>query len=174
MPVVPLTGDANEFALDTQRGRGSAAFKTTFPFHLAGDATLEFWVYPGEAGHAAVLWTRSDASDVNRFNIYTERGMVGCDYRSPGGALHDLLPIGKLRAPVNDWTHIAMVRAGNSYRFHENGKLVHEGKDADPDLPTSVGWLLAGRRGFEFRGRVDEIRLTTKALRASEFLLFAR
>ncbi|TAL00382.1 MAG: hypothetical protein EPO07_09750, partial [Verrucomicrobia bacterium] len=71
---------------------------STFPFHTASDATLEFWLRPGGDfgvnAYQCLFWTRASATpDQDRFNFYLKPDYTfSFDYRpSAGSPLHALV-----------------------------------------------------------------------------------
>jgi Ca2+-binding RTX toxin-like protein len=170
---VPLTGAANGLSLEFDGVDDKVSFPSTFLFHRLMDATLEFWLKFQPLSHGSVFWTRPDSIDTDRFNIFVNGdSTIGFDYRGPSGELHPLVGICCTGIPVprDTWTHVAITRTGNVYRLYVNGVLKATATDADPDLPTAAGWGISGREGFEFRGSVDEVRVSEGALRPAQFL----
>lgn len=171
--TVPLTGAPNARSLQFDGMNDQLYFPSTFLFHAAGDATLEFWLNFNPTTHQSLFWTRADNTDVNRFNIFVNGdGTFGFDYRSPSGVLHTLVPPGNASVLIqpNTWTHMAIARSGNVYSVYEDGTLMTTAMDAAPDLPNAIGWTIAGREGYRFRGLIDEVRASLAALKPSEFL----
>jgi Ca2+-binding RTX toxin-like protein len=170
---VPLTGAANQLSMEFDGLDDQISIPSTFLFHQPVDATLELWLKFPPLSHQSVFWTRPDSSDTNRFNFFVnDDSTFGFDYRSPSGTLHTL--VGRcctgIPIPRNTWTHVAIIRAANVYRLYIDGVLKATARDSSPDLPTATGWTISGRQGGEFRGLVDEVRLSKGALLPSQFL----
>ncbi len=160
--AMAFTGGSQEIRIDSM-----------CPLHVPGDVTLEFFLRFSPSGHQSVFWTRPDNSDGNRFNIFVNgNGTFGFDYRSPSGQLHQL--VGGLNSGIsitpNAWTHLAIVRTGNTYHLYRDGLLAQSATDSSPSLPTSTGWQVSGRGGFALRADVDEIRFSDSALTPDQFL----
>jgi Ca2+-binding RTX toxin-like protein len=171
---VPATRATNELSLQFDGVDDQVAYASTFPFHQAGDATLEFWLKFSPTSHQGVFWTRIGSDDLNRFNIFVNgNGTFGFDYRSPSGELHMLVGAAGqgVPLPANTWTHLAITRSGTHYSLYRNGSLVAKADDSSPDLPTSTGWTISGREGYRFNGLVDEVRVSSGALSPSQFLV---
>jgi serine/threonine protein kinase len=169
---IPKANARNKFSLEINGS--TAAFVTSQPFifHKAyADATLEFWVFP-LAPEGYIFWTRPLRADTNGFNIFLGPGSyLAVDYREPNSALHRLMPENTTFAvPLNTWTHVAIVRTTNTYRFYRNGVLVHTATDTDPHLPDGTAWAIGGPPKGAFIGLIDEVRFVDKALPPSEFL----
>jgi hypothetical protein len=178
---IPWTGAANQFSLYFDGSTSARVTDQPFILHNTyGDATLEFWVKNTvPSGESDVFWTREDASDTNRFNIYLDpNGLMGVDYREPGGADRVLMlpSTDHVVVPANTWAHIAITRIVDSptqhtYRFYKDGTLLYTSIDYNPNLPTSTTWTVTGGRSTSmFTGLVDEIRFADKELSSSEFL----
>ena len=175
VPVLQQTNDSNSLSLDFDGSDDSVRFGSIFPFHRPGDATLEFWIRINADWHQSVFWTRPDNRDINRFNIYmNSNNTFGFDYRNGDGTArpllsgYDCLPI-----LVDVWTHIAIVRTGNRYATYIESELQHVAVDTWEDLPDATGWTVSGRDGYEFQGRLDEIRVSSFALDPSQFLVYS-
>jgi hypothetical protein len=124
---VPATRATNELSLQFDGVDDQVAYASTFPFHQAGDATLEFWLKFSPTSHQGVFWTRIGSDDLNRFNIFVNgNGTFGFDYRSPSGELHMLVGAAGqgVPLPANTWTHLAITRSGTHYSLYRNGSLV--------------------------------------------------
>ncbi len=147
---------------------------SSFIFHQPGNASIDFWMKPFDTLHRSVFWTRPDDNDLNRFNIFSGPGNIfGIDYRSPSGVLHPLSPsppfqTGGVPIPPNEFVHIAVTRAVNTYLIYVDGKVLSNVTDSSPDLPTSFGWFFALRRGFVFNGIIDEVEVYNRTLAPSE------
>ena len=169
---VPGTPLPNTSALSFG-GADYVEMNSKFLFHQPIDATLEFVFRFTPSGHQSVLWTRTDNTDKNRFNIFVNgNGTFGFDYRTPTGTLHKLVGAAGTGVGIEPgvWTHVAIVRQANVYRLYLNGELKATATDGSPDLPTATGWRVSGRGGYMFKGDVDEVRVTPSALSPSQFL----
>jgi formylglycine-generating enzyme required for sulfatase activity len=176
VPRIQLTGEENKFGLGFER-QEAMFVRRAFVFHRgSGDGTLEFWVKVPPQSHPTLFWSSPVEANINRFHIYVRAGSLGCEYIDPAGVLHTLLGAegdfkgakGDFKVPANAWTHVAITRSGNTYRFYRDGAPVYTIEDGLPILPTTTGWKIHGRPGFPCC--IDEVRISNKALRPSEFL----
>lgn len=173
LAAIPLTGAANHRSLEFDGSDDLVSIASVFPFHTAGDATLEFWIKCTPDAHRSPIWTRNDGSDLDRFNFFVNANSTfGFDYREPAGSIHLLVGGGGNGVPIpsGSWTHVAIVRTGSSYALYLGGSLSASVTDSSPQLPSAIGWVLSGRPGFRFRGLLDEVRLSNTALTPAEFL----
>jgi hypothetical protein len=77
---------------------GTVKFAGAFPLNTLAGATMEFYIKPAaNSSEMDFLWTRTDGSDANRFNMgvtgtSTSRSIF-LDYRDPNGVQHILAGI---------------------------------------------------------------------------------
>jgi len=162
---VPPVGIPNSVSLQFNGGYSDAVtFDKTFPFNQQGlDVSLDFWLKSPMEQYQEVLWTRLGSSDTNRFNLaLNSNGTLALDYRDPDGNLHPLVgEVGSgVPVPADTWTHLNITRLGNEYFVLENGELMATATDSSPNLPTNVGWAIAGRSGYSFQGFLDEVQVS--------------
>jgi len=139
-----------------------------FILNLDTDATVMFWVDVVPPPGFAILWSRGDGADTGRFNISQHAdGFVGFDYRNDQGKLFRL--IWGFALPSEDWNHIVITRKGTAYRQYVNGvDQGEEANDPEPDLPSALQWMISGRTGFIFNGRIDELAVFDTVLSEAE------
>lgn len=156
----------------------SIVFNNKFVFHNSGDASISIWIYPtaitNSINQATYLksTTRSNI-DYNRFNFFlrTSTGLL-LDYRSNSpymiDNLHNLNH--KPFFERNKWHHVVYVRISNEYKLYINGRHYNSFTDANPDLPTEVGWVLGNDPvgNFDFAGKLDDLGLWSRALNDCE------
>lgn len=163
------TGGTN-YCLEFDGTDDAASFASLFPMHAPGNRTVMFWVKKHDNNPRSVLWSRPDGTDANRFNI-SIAGNWACNYRGPSGPQRDLAG-GGFPLTVGTWTHIAITRTGNTYRFYQNGFWASAFTDASPNLPTALGWLLGGPPSAPFKGQLDDLQIWDKALWPSQIQAF--
>jgi len=151
-------------------------FDFEFPMHNADDVTLEFFLNIDHSDHGAIFWTRSDSDDTNRFHFFTTefsagQTSFGFDYVDPGDGRHTIANPLAFPVSLNTWTHIAVTRSGNTYEWFKDGVAQGSAVDTNANLPSGTGgWRLSGRDNFQFRGYLDEVRISNTVLSPSEFL----
>ncbi len=151
------------------------SFPSTLPLHQNGNFSLLFWIKRVDTRHRTIFWTRGDSTDANRFHINTMdgSGSLGMDYRAPDGTIHGI-GSASFSLPANQWTHVAIVRSGNTYLRYRNGHLVDQWVDSAPALPTYSGpWYIARAASSSsahayFLGALDEVAIFNVALSAEQ------
>jgi uncharacterized protein (TIGR03437 family) len=173
VPLSTLGGVANKLSLNLATN-GSVQFPGAFPLNTLTNATVEFYVKPtGTNSQMFFLWTRTDSTDANRFNMGVINGnSIGFDYREPNGTWHIIFPGGgPLQISNTGWSHVAVVKSGNVWTGYINGvQMGQPVTDANPNLPTNTGWTLNGSNLGQFAGLLDEFRISNSALTPSQFL----
>jgi hypothetical protein len=135
--------------------------------------TVQAWVYPTALGTGTwrtVLIKERTGGEV--YNLYansdTSRPKV---YLTPAAQPNSPLNAsGTSQLPLNTWTHLAATYDGATLRLYVNGTQAATRAVAGP-LITSSGVLRMGGNGVWgefFRGRIDEVRIYSRALTATE------
>ncbi|HQB50343.1 MAG TPA: PKD domain-containing protein [Candidatus Cloacimonas sp.] len=177
-------GSSNNVILTADRfGRENSAYyfdgsawitiPETFVFHHPGDASCSFWVIRKDNNDRPIFWSKTDlTTDANRFLVNTRLGGMDMEYRYPDGTLRMFDGNADATFPIETWTHIAIVRSGNTYFTYKNGQLVKTDIDTAPILPTWTGPWLIGKNIWSFAyGSIDDIRFYNRALTNSEIHL---
>ena len=172
VPLSTVGGAANKLSLQLATN-GSVQFPGAFPLNSLTNATLEFYIKPASTALMYFLWTRTDSTDANRFNMVVTGNSIGLDYREPNGTWHVIFPGGgPLQIPNTGWSHVAVVKSGNVWTGYINGvQMGQPVTDANPNLPTNTGWTLNGSNlNQQFAGLIDEFRISNSALTPAQFL----
>jgi hypothetical protein len=91
----------------------SAAASTDFQF--AGDFTIESWIYPTTTG-ADNFFIQNSGSNYFAVNVNAGTGFeVFLNSSTPTFSPTDIVP------PLNQWSHIALVRSGSTVKIYLNG-----------------------------------------------------
>jgi PKD repeat protein len=135
--------------------------------NLSSGATLMAWVYPTTtSGVRDVLLKEGPGVDI--YNLYARnwRGLPesnmyvnGTNQVAEGAAL-----------PTNVWTHVAGTYNGSVLRLYLNGVEVAQQPVTGP-IASSTGPVRIGGNSFwgeYFQGRIDEVRIYSRALTTSE------
>jgi hypothetical protein len=147
---------------DGAAGYFNGSSKITTPVHAdfgfsAGDWTIEAWVYPSVVtGNVCLLETRD--TGVQGIGIYTSLSSSsnrwGCYNNS------SLIAAGS-NLVANTWTHLAIVRSGNTINGYVNGALDFTGTDNRTYASAAIVTAGANYIGSQYyTGYVDELRIT--------------
>jgi hypothetical protein len=143
------------------------------------DITVAVWIYRIMSGSA----TGSETSDIDTLVAKVPISGTDCDFAlilwedhlrfyssnnsyatSP---THDI--------PYETWIHIATTRAGSTVKFYVNGHLIGE-NELSGDFNVSDNPLIIGNfpdTGFNFSGRMDDLRIYNRSLNQEEVMLLA-
>ncbi|TWU41077.1 LamG-like jellyroll fold domain-containing protein [Novipirellula artificiosorum] len=134
-----------------------------------GPFTLEAWVNPAQtAGHRGLI-AKTEGSE---FAFFMDEGVPQFDVHLDG---HYVNAKARDVLKPNQWSHLAGVFDGSELRLFVNGKRVGSapgsGKRTRNDLPLYVGADPdhAGRPHRPFVGKIDEVRISKKAMYQEDF-----
>jgi Concanavalin A-like lectin/glucanases superfamily len=129
--------------------------------------TFECWIYPTESRGECVIANREGEYEFSRWMMKLFDGLSQTPIRVGHG-----LPQG-LFAPLQTWTHIAVIYDSGLITTYGNGVQVHQyqgsGLIGDVD-PTRNDFRIGNRQQFPtpFPGRIDELKIYNRALTSSE------
>jgi hypothetical protein len=120
----------------------------------AGNWTIEFWLYASASGAVYYLYKGSG------LQIWGIDGTMKCSISATNNSTYFIdSDFGTISA--NTWTHIAVVRNGNSYDGYVNGVKTNLGTSSSSantgTEPLRVGSYTGG---YGFTGYMDELRIT--------------
>ncbi len=134
-----------------------------------GDFTLETWVNPSQsAGHRGLI-AKSEQSE---FSIFMDEGVPQFDVHLGGKYVSAK---GRDVLPVERWSHIAGVYDGANVKLFIDGKLIASkmgsGDRKRNELPLYVGADpdAQGQPTRSFLGKIDEVRISRKAIYNADF-----
>ena len=83
----------------------------------------------------------------------------------------------KQALPLNQWSHLAVTVGDGKFRVYLNGKVIHEaaagrGTPKANSLPVRLGADHSG--GSRFVGKMDDVRIYSRALTADEVAALAK
>lgn len=176
------SGNGNDGTLNgpvewTADGKIGGAMKFTGPYNYVSvpsspelnptsAITIAAWINPSWTGNNRILQKgRSD----NQYRLIKEWGDNTKFHLSGVGELfpQEVLP------PLGEWTHLAATYDGSSMKLYFDGIVVAE-MAASGDIATSDEPLIIGNKhetapgGDEFNGMLDDVRIYSRALSASE------
>lgn len=168
-------------ARDGERGielDGERVFDTrSFPDY--GDRkklTLSAWIRIDDAKARGAVFSKMDSARKHRgFDLWMEDGKPGVHlvHSWPGNALK---VVSKTALTPGQWHHVAVTYKGSQkpdgvaiYIDGEPVETTHEGEKLTRDMDTAAPFRIGGRfDGDRFVGRVDDIRIYTRALKPDQ------
>ncbi len=138
---------------------------------LTNGMTLEAWVYPTAiSGNSTVLVKENTPNSV--YYLYANTSDDSSNTPLGGGVFAGQYQFahGGSTLPINAWTHLAVTYDGATERLYVNGAQVAS-KAQTGSMTVSSGVLRIGGNsiwGEFFKGRIDEIRIYNRALKAEE------
>ena len=132
---------------------------------LTSAMTLEAWVYPTSLGN----W-RDLIYKVNDLYYLSGSSDQGAGVPAVGGTFSSANLYASSTLALNTWSHLAATYDGSTMRLFVNGGQVASRSQTGP-IQTSTGPLTLGGDpiyGQNWAGRIDEVRVYSRALSASE------
>lgn len=135
----------------------------------SGDFTYEAWVYPESRAQNCTIFARGTSDDVGTsvwifLNVTT--GYLSA-YASTTGSSWNIGGDSTVAAPLNDFSHIRVVRDGDMLRAWQNGVNTINASFTGA-LPASSGPIVIGgyvtRTAHNFIGVIDEVRVSDYAV----------
>jgi len=140
-----LSGDAVRFF-------NGSYYNCEIPVDSLGACSIELWVKPTQNIDAGYLFYIGE-SDTAGFGLF-ETTLAGSLFQYAeiklGGVIESATG-NQARLPLNMWTHLAVTRSGNEWKFYKNGSLVGRGNHT----PKIVSSAIVIGKGIT--GDVDEI-----------------
>lgn len=138
----------------------AAALSDGFYFG-AGDFTVEAWVrQTARTGAAQVAGLHRYGSN-NRWIVYINSSGFPEFFN---GRTPPINLVGAAAVPLNAWSHLAVCRSGATTRLFLNGEIVASGPDnynyPAYDAPLTIGGDYTQNANGDFRGWIDELRIT--------------
>jgi hypothetical protein len=130
-----------------------------------GNFTIEFWMYPLSSSRQSILWQGDNAGTNSSasfsMGITATSKIVGSVFS--GGTAYDATSAASVT--TNAWTHVALVRNGNTNTLYLNGTADGTanvtGVVVDNSAqPVKIGDYTTGGGGLPFNGYIDDFRIT--------------
>jgi hypothetical protein len=137
---------------------------------LSANFTIEGWIYPtgvgSDATQGGIIINKENSYEIARF----ADGTLQYALSSTGSGGWAWVNTG-LVAPLNTWTHIALVKSGTGVTLYFNGTAAFTNNSAPATMGSNTNALwLAGRSSVSqyFQGNMDEFRLWSTARTQSQ------
>ena len=131
-------------------------------FNMAtDDFTVEMWIYPKSTNHQKLVFAHTSGGDYGWANLYFDNGQLRLYSSSNGSSwISGLGPLVIGTPKLNEWSHVAVTRSGNTFRVFHNGVLTGTATSS-ASLMNSTGELqLGARNGTDnFTGNVQDLRI---------------
>jgi hypothetical protein len=126
--------------------------------------SVSLWVNASDLSDKKFFIGTNYGPALNVFEIYYW-GLIGCTYYLNSG----FWQVWGSGANINTWYHIVFSYDGNTADVYINGSLVKSEKKSAKLIPFKTPIYIGSRKGSEpFKGKIDDIRIYTKALTALE------
>jgi N,N-dimethylformamidase beta subunit-like, C-terminal/Concanavalin A-like lectin/glucanases superfamily/Galactose oxidase-like, Early set domain/Bacterial Ig domain/Glyoxal oxidase N-terminus len=142
---------------------------------LAGALTLEAWVYPTAIDGWETVVLKEASGDLT-YALYADNNgndVAGAPRRptlSLRQGANTYMGNGATQVALNTWTHLAATYDGANMRLYVNGSLAGTAARTGPVNVSSNPLRIGGNNvwGEWFSGRIDEVRVYSRALAAGE------
>jgi hypothetical protein len=130
----------------------------------SGDATIEFWMYPGNISQSAILLGKdNNGSPFGRLTIQSNSFL----FYNDSAAVALTVASGQV---ANTWYHIALVRYQGTWYLYQNGVLL--GQIAGGTFGNNTNNLYIGNSSAQnggFTGNIEELRVSNVARYTAPF-----
>jgi hypothetical protein len=166
--IVTASGNAQISTAQHKFGSGSALFDgssgnlslaNSADFNPTGDFTIDCWVYPTADSSSAYIYEKLGTGST--FDAYLLAIESQLWVFSVGNAVEsDVYANSSAGVTLNVWTHLALVRFGNTYTAYVNG--ISQGSGTSSTAPSSAATALTigGTPSVILNGYIDEFRFS--------------
>lgn len=171
-PEAFKVNDQENRSIHFNGGRLAAGFS-----NLKTDYTVSFWVWNGfpngERDITGWIFSRGNKLSLEKGDHFgiNKQGFLCFQKSSKGSAKI----VGKTEVKRWTWSHVSLVRKGETVSLYLNGKLEAKGS-ASTDFPTHFNQLYFGGRSDNkdfFEGRIDEVSVFDRALSSEDIKTLA-
>ncbi len=125
---------------------------------LSTNFTIEGWIYPTGSAYDGIIVNKENSYEIARYNDGTLQFAI-----SASGLGNDWVWINSgLVAPLNTWSHFAMIKSGTTVTIYLNGATSSTHISQPASLAPNTSQLRIGNRtGLSqlFGGHIEEIRI---------------
>ena len=146
---------------------------TSTELKLTNDFTLESWIYPTVNANRSIIVSQFHGSDDGRmlFSLNNLKLSIGIwdatNEKNTGSWISDTASV-----PLNQWTHVAATRAGDTVTIYRNGVAVKSVSNfVDSPIQQDRTLRIASREGpntDSFGGSLAEVRIWKKSCSGDE------
>lgn len=129
---------------------------------LSANFTIEGWIYPtGPGSHTTeggIILNKEISYEIARFSDGTFRYALSANGTGSDWGWYNTT----LTAPLNTWTHFAMVKSGTTVTFYVNGSASNTNTSCPGTLTANTQPVWIANRpaiGHYFNGFIDEVRI---------------
>lgn len=149
---------------------GTSQYVSLPDVDVAGSAiTVSAWVYPTSASQSAKILGKQTSTTDAQGTLSLSSGKASFEVTT-GGTYRN--PIGTTTLPTNTWSRITGVYDGSNAYIYVNGSQEASVGATGALSNNNVGWAVAALNASSpanyFAGRVDEAKIFSRALSASE------
>lgn len=124
--------------------------------------TYSFWVYPTDRTDDRLIMGNDPY--YSRIFLTITNGYLRVETNTNGQEFQ----FNSNAPPLNTWSHVALVRAGNNISYYLNGSFI---STVNVSSANSVTIRQIGYNGRSFRGDIDEVSIYDRAITADEVSL---
>lgn len=140
----------------------SSAFSVSLWYLTSSGDPAQDLLIKGNDGTDYSWWVRHHGTSFNSPYTYFAYAYEG--FRGTSGS-----QVGAATPPLNTWTHIVCVTAGNSMLIYKNGVLQNTITNVNmTNSSRNNSNLIIGSLQYSFTGKIDDIRIYGKSLTAEE------
>ena len=141
---------------------------TVFAFNT-GDFTIEAWVYPtaSHTGAGMVIFDQRGTYNTNNgINMWLRGSTNQLVFSTNGNSEYG----GSGTAPINTWTHVAVVKTSGVIKSYVNGVLstTFSYVTSLSDTSACIGRSTDTNPSYYFEGYIDDLRITRGLARYTE------
>jgi len=164
-----VPSDIEGYALSFDGTGDYVDITTNLSSYITDEITIEMWIYPylvPTSGHDYILNWYHTVSLTTSYQVCVGCGVFFCRIDGISYPVY-----GKNIIPENEWMHIIGTREENIIRLYKNGILEGEGTNVSTgkiDNATTLYIAQYPSAGYQFNGLIDEVRIYSEALSATE------
>ena len=127
----------------------------------SGDFTVEMWIHPTTTNHQKLCLSHTSGGDYGWCNWYFNNGELRFYSSSNGSSwISGLNPLVIGTPKLNEWSHIAVTRSGNTFRVFHNGVLTGTATSSATLMNAGNELRIGSRNGSDlYTGGFQDLRI---------------